>query len=144
MRYYADPAIQTLSQYMRITFYSYKGFTYDTICFPIILNDYFEKLHKKVKESDPRFPAHPNSAKHIGVHGLVKQTVHLLLHRQACSWKRSADIVLLRPQDHRLHPGEGTVFLKAQLQLLTDKIIIKNRFNHVQVKVKVQMMSLLG
>ena len=76
---------------------------------------------QKVEQSDPRFPANPNSAEHILVHGLVKQTVHLLLHGQACSWKLSADVVLLCPQGHSLHPREGAHLFKAQLQLLADK-----------------------
>lgn len=72
-------------------------------------------------DSHPRFPAHPGSAQHVGVCGLVQQTVHLLLHRQAFSRQLGADVVLLRSQGDRLHPAEGFVFLEAELQLLAEE-----------------------
>lgn len=106
---------------------------FSKICYPIIVSDYFRSI-SNIKESEPRFPADPNSAKHIWIHGLVKQTVHLLLHRQACKWKPCTNIVLRRPQGHRLHPLEGRVLLKAQLQLLTEQN--KATFNHTHVQFK--------
>lgn len=71
-------------------------------------------------DSHPRLPAHPGSAQHVGVCGLVQQTVHLLLHRQAVSWKLGTDVVLFHSQGDRLHPAEGFVFLEAELQLLAE------------------------
>ena len=76
----------------------------------------------QIKQSEPWLPAHPNPAEHIWVHGLVEQTFHLLLCWQARRWKFSTDVVLFWSQGHGLHPGKGRVLLKAQLQLLTDKI----------------------
>lgn len=72
-------------------------------------------------DSHPRFPARPGSAQHVGVCGLVQQTVHLLLHRQAFGRQLGADVVLLRSQGDRLHPAEGFVFLEAELQLLAEE-----------------------
>lgn len=80
------------------------------------------KLWFLFKESEPWLPARPDPAKHVLVHRLVKQTIHLLLHRQAFSWKLSTNVVLLGSQNHRPHPWESGVLLKTQLQLLTDKI----------------------
>lgn len=71
-------------------------------------------------DSHPRLPAHPGSAQHVGVCGLVQQTVHLLLNRQAFSRELGAQVVLFGSQGHRLHPAEGFVFLEAELQLLAE------------------------
>lgn len=102
-------------------------------------SDWLFRNVPQITESDPWFPAGPNSAKHVWIHGLVQQTVHLLLHRQACSRKPRTDVVLLSAQSHRLHPWEGSVLLKAQLQLLTDKI--NQTSNHTQAGFRVQMLS---
>lgn len=73
------------------------------------------------EDSHPRLPARPGSAQHVGVCGLVQQTVHLLLHRQAFGREPGADVVLIGSQGHRLHPAEGFVFLEAELQLLAEE-----------------------